>query len=74
MKRRFDCMFLLPPELTGLAVDTCGVFRGQACHHNGSCGGRTKHTPASREALAQALEIVRARREKDSPLTPPAVL
>lgn len=74
MKRRFNCMHLLPPELTGQSCDMCLIFRDFACIHSESCAGRCKHTKESRQALAEAIEIRRAEREKDSPLTPPAVL
>lgn len=72
MKRRFNCMFMLPPELTGLSCDKCMVFQS-VCLHDEMCVGRQKHTEESRQALAKAIEVRGAEREKDSPLTPPVV-
>lgn len=71
--RKFDCMFLLPPELTGESFDTCGALR-DVCTHDATCGARIRHTKESRAALAQAIEIQEARREKNAPLTPSAVI
>lgn len=72
MARKVNCIFLFPAELTGLDYDTCRLF-GVCYEARGivdRCVGRTRHTKASRQALAEAIEIVRARREKNSPLTP----
>ena len=72
MKKRVNCIFLLPPELTGRDYDTCRIF-GECVEARGivdRCVGRTPHTPISRKALAEAIEIRRAEREKNSPLTP----
>lgn len=72
MKKRVNCMFLLPPELTGYGHDVCGIF-GECVEMKmvvNRCVGRTKHTPASRRALTEAIEIRGAEREKNSPLTP----
>ena len=72
MKKRVNCMFLLPPELTGYGHDVCQIF-GECVEMRmivDRCVGRTRHTPVSRRALAEAIEIRRAEREKNSPLTP----
>lgn len=72
MKKHVNCIFLFPSELTGLDHDTCGIF-GECVEARSivdRCVGRTPHTPVSREALAEAIEIRRAEREKNSPLTP----
>lgn len=69
MARKFNCMYMMPTELTGKAWDLCGIFR-DVCPHEESCVGREKHTEVSRKALAEAIEIRRAEREKNSPLTP----
>lgn len=73
MKKRIDCKFLFPTELTGLSRDMCSMF-GECVEMTGivdRCVGRTRHTPTSRKALAEAIEIRRAEREgKNSPLTP----
>lgn len=72
MKKRVNCIFLFPPELTGRDYDTCRIF-GECVEAKGivdRCVGRTRHTRMSRQALAEAIEIMKARREKNSPLTP----
>ena len=72
MKKRVNCMFLLPTELTGYGHDVCQIF-GECVEMNrivDRCVACTKHTPVSRKALAEAIEIRRAEREKTSPLTP----
>ena len=66
MKKRVNCMFLLPTELTGYGHDTCRIF-GECVEMKmvvNRCVGRMKHTPASRRALAEAIEIRGAEREK----------
>lgn len=68
MKRRFNCMHLLPPELTGVSCDTCLMFRDFVCTHSESCAGRRKHTRESRQALAEAIEIRRAERGERFPV------
>lgn len=76
MSKRVNCMFLLPPELTGLDYDACRIFGTcpEAAGAIDRCVGRTKHTPVSRKALDEAIEIRRAEREKNSSLTPSTVL
>lgn len=73
MARKFNCMNLLPPELTGKTCDLCLVFRDFVCIHSDTCAGRRKHTRESRKGLAEAIEIVRREREK-SQLTPGEVM
>lgn len=53
VKRKNNCMFLLPHELTGLG-ECCGLFG--ACNGYGRrCVAYEPHTAESRKALAEAI-------------------
>lgn len=56
VKKKNNCMFALPHELTGLG-ECCGLFKGQlACNGYGEkCCGYQPHTAESRKALAEAI-------------------
>ncbi len=56
MSRRNNCMFMLPPKLTGLG-ECCGLFKGQlGCNGYGKkCCGYQPHNAESRKALAEAI-------------------
>ena len=76
MRKHVNCMFLLPPKLTGLDYDMCRLFGTcpEAMRAIDRCVGHTKHTTVSKKALAEAIEIRRAERDKNSSLTPSTVL
>lgn len=65
-RRRNNCMFVLPHELTGLG-ECCGLFRGQlGCNGYGQkCCGYQPQTAESRKALAEAIAERRKQKQKE---------
>lgn len=58
MSNNNDCMFCIPPELSGRGLKLCGLFNsGLPCNQLGDkCNGYKPHTRESRAVMDRVLK------------------